>query len=99
VATSSADPGRKVIEQAPPSRLEEVLDAARRLPVCDRAAKLHALVARLQYAVRTGATTATVADALAGAATDALVDDPWVQFETVVRRFKGGEASSPIPHP
>src|SRR3954468_15466450 len=89
VATSSADPrGTTVTGAALRSGLDEVLDAARRLPVCDRAAKLHALIARLQDAVDQGATTAAVADALAVAAIDALVDDPWVQFEAAVRRFK-----------
>ena len=73
--------------QARPSGLEEVLDAARRLPVCDRAAKLHALIARLQHAVQTGETTATAAAALAAAAIDALADDPWVQFEATVRHL------------
>jgi len=82
------------------SGLEDVLDAARRLPVCDRAAKLHALIARLQYDARTGATTAAVADALAAAATEALVDDPWVQFEAVVRRFQAvPDPLSPISDP
>jgi hypothetical protein len=85
---------------ARPSGLEDVLDAARKLPVCDRAAKLHALIARLQYDVRTGATMTSVADALAAAATDALVDDPWVQFEAVVRRFQSiPDPRSPIPDP
>ena len=71
-----------MIGPARPPGLEDVLDAARRLPVCD---------ARLQDAVDTGATTAAVADALAAAAIDALVDDPWVQFEAVVRRFKAAQ--------
>ena len=91
MATSSADPGRLEIGPARPPGLEDVLDAARKLPVCDRAAKLHALIARLQDAVDTGATTAAVADALAAAAIDALVDDPWVQFEAAVRRFKAAQ--------
>src|SRR5689334_7495706 len=84
-----------VIEQTRPSGLDDVLEAARRLPVCDRAAKIHALIARLQYAVRTGATTTTVAEALAAAAADALADDPWVQFETAVRRLKAGHPLAP----
>jgi len=84
-----------VIEQMRPLGLDDVLEAARRLPVCDRAAKIHALIARLQYAVRTGATTTAVAEALAAAATDALVDDPWVQFETAVRSLKGGHPLAP----
>jgi len=91
-----------VTGQARPSGLEDLLDAARRLPVCDQTAKLHALIARLQYAAKAGETTAPVADALAAAATDALVDDPWVQFESVVRRFKSGHtlpSASPVPDP
>jgi len=90
VATSSADPGLLATGPERPPGLEDVLDAARKLPVCDRAAKLHALIARLQDAVDTGA-TAAVADALAAAAIDALVDDPWVQFEAAVRRFKAAQ--------
>jgi hypothetical protein len=95
-----------------PPGFEEVLDAARRLPVCDRAAKLHALIARLQDAVDQGTATAEVADALAASAIDALVDDPWVQFEAAVRRFKAAQelpianrqlpianSRSPIPDP
>src|SRR6478672_7438952 len=84
-----------VIEQTRPSGLDDVLEAARRLPVCDRAAKIHALIARLQYAVSTGAATTTVAEALATAAADALVDDPWVQFETAVRRLRAGHSLAP----
>ena len=85
-----------VIEQMRPSGLDDVLEAARQLPVCDRAAKIHALIARLQYAVSTGAaTTTTVAEALATAAADALVDDPWVQFEAAVRRLRAGHPFAP----
>jgi len=84
-----------VIEQTRPSGLDDVLEAARQLPVCDRAAKIHALIARLQYAVSTGAATMTVAEALATAAADALVDDPWVQFEAAVRRLRAGHPFAP----
>ena len=84
-----------VIEQMRPSGLDDVLEAARQLPVCDRAAKIHALIARLQYAVSTGAATMTVAEALATAAADALVDDPWVQFEAAVRRLRAGHPFAP----
>ena len=52
-----------VIEQTRPSGLDDVLEAARQLPVCDRAAKIHALIARLQYAVNTGAATTAPAQA------------------------------------
>lgn len=84
-----------VIEQTRPSGLDDVLEAARQLPVCDRAAKIHALIARLQYAVSTGAATTAVAEALATAAADALVDDPWVQFEAAVRRLRAGHPFAP----
>jgi len=90
-----ADPGPMVIEQPRPSGLDDVLEAARQLPVCDRAAKIHALIARLQHALKTGATTAAVADALSAAAVDALADDPWVHLEAVVRRLKAGHPLAP----
>ena len=67
----------------------DVLSAARRLPLCDGAAKLHALIARvLQTAEADGDLTSAV-DALASAASSALEEDPWVQFDRAVRRFKG----------
>ncbi len=80
------------------SRLEEVLDAARKLPVCDGAAKLHALVTRLQDAWRSGSDVAGHARELASAARAALADDPWVQFETVVQQFRASvtEPSTPM---
>src|SRR3954469_10543255 len=87
VATLDANPGSLVVKQPRPSGLEDILEAARRLPVCDRAAKIHAIIARLQYNVRTGTATSTVTDELAAAAADALADDPWVQFEAIVHRL------------
>jgi hypothetical protein len=69
------------------SELDDVLAAARRLPACDGAAKLHALIARLLEGIACGANVAPAADALAQAATAALVDDPWVQFEVAVRQY------------
>jgi hypothetical protein len=68
--------------------LEAVLFAASKLPVCDRAAKLHALVTRMRHAAETAAGAGAAADALAFAAAAALADDPWVQFQTEVRRFQ-----------
>ena len=82
-------------DQARPSELDEVIEAARRLPLCDRSAKLHALLLRLMYSAQTGDPLAPVADALASAATGALVDDPWVQFESAVRRFTAGHPLAP----
>jgi hypothetical protein len=74
---------------------QEVLQAALRLPVCDRAAKLHALIARVTNAIETGSPIGPVADALASAATEALTDDPWVQFDSAARRFKAGHPLAP----
>jgi hypothetical protein len=74
---------------------QEVLQAALRLPVCDRAAKLHALIARVMNAIETGSPVGPVAEALASAATEALADDPWVQFESAARRFKSGHPLAP----
>ena len=78
-----------------PFELDDVLEAARRLPLCDRSAKLHALLARLQHSVETGEALAPILDALASAATEALVHDPWVQFESAVSRFKAGHPLAP----
>jgi len=67
------------------AELDAVLAAALRLPVCDDAAKLHALIERVLHAVDGGLTPA--AEALAVAAAQALNHDPWVQFELAARRF------------
>jgi hypothetical protein len=75
------------------SDLEQLCTAACRLPLCDDAAKLHALVARLLEAVHTGGNVAAVADALTSAASAALEHDPWVQFEIAARAFAERAAS------
>jgi hypothetical protein len=66
--------------------LDDVLAAARRLPVCDRAAKLHALVTRLVQAHPAG-DVASAAEALADASAAALADDPWAQFAKLTRHY------------
>jgi hypothetical protein len=77
--------------------LQDLIEAAGRLPVCDRAAKLHALIARLIHVTSTGGSIAPVANALAAAAVEALLDDPWVQFEMASRRFTAGHPIAPAP--
>lgn len=84
------------------SELEALLAAAGKLPVCDGAAKLHALLARLTDAVESGVNVAAAAEALASAATASLVNDPWVQFELAARAFLDhsvppAAASTPSP--
>jgi hypothetical protein len=69
------------------SELDTLLAAAGKLPLCDGAAKLHALLARLTDAVQSGANVAPAARALASAATESLAEDPWVQFELAARAF------------
>jgi hypothetical protein len=72
------------------SELDELLAAAARLPVCDSAAKLHALLGRVVQSAQTGSLAADVlpaARALASAATASLAHDPWVQFEAATRAF------------
>jgi hypothetical protein len=70
-----------------PPEFDELIAAEQGLPDCDRAAKLHALVARLLHSVRTGADPAAAAEALAAAAVAALAEDPWVRFEIAVRQI------------
>ena len=53
------------------------------------AAKLHALVARVQSVIEQQQDPLTTAEALATAATDALERDPWVQFERAAQRLLG----------
>ncbi len=76
------------------AELDDLRAAAQRLPACDRAAKLHALVARVAEATRTGEQVAPAAEALVAAVTAALADDPWVQFEAAARAFHA-RVSSP----
>ncbi len=68
--------------------LDDVLAAARRLPVCDDAAKLHALIARILQAADAGGDLREAVDALATAASAALDNDPWVQFGKAVGRLQ-----------
>jgi hypothetical protein len=66
--------------------LEAAHAAAARLPPCDRAARLHALLTRIQPTID-DSTTAASASELARAAVAALEDDPWAQFELAARRL------------
>ena len=70
------------------TELDDVLAAARRLPVCDGAAKLHALIARVLQTAQSGGNISSAVDALASAAAAALDDDPWVQFDKAVGRLQ-----------
>jgi hypothetical protein len=65
--------------------LEQVIAAARRLPECDGAAKLHALVARVCEVTQAGGSIDDAAETLAAAARAALDEDPWVRFEAAAR--------------
>ena len=69
------------------AELEELHAFARKLPDCDGAAKLHALLARLTQVLQSGGNVAPAASALAAAATASLTADPWVQFENAARAF------------
>lgn len=65
-------------------------ELARKLPECDRAAKLRALLARVTEVDEqgdAGALTAA-ADALAASAAEALADDPWSAFEVAARQLR-----------
>jgi hypothetical protein len=68
--------------------LEDLVTAASKLPTCDRAARLHALLARLVLVTRRGEAAASCANELASAATEALEHDPWVLFERAARRVE-----------
>jgi hypothetical protein len=70
-----------------PAALDDLLRAAAKLPVCDGAAKLHALVARVQSVIEQQQDPLSTTEALASAATDALEHDPWVQFERAAQRL------------
>jgi hypothetical protein len=77
------------VSNAVPSwfELEDLLAAAGRLPVCNSAAKLHALVGRVVQSIQTGGDVVPAAEALASAAAASLADDPWVQFDGAARAF------------
>lgn len=59
--------------------LVALTDASSRLPVCDRAAKLHAALARLRSAGDT-LTVSAAARSLLVESELALEDDPWLRF-------------------
>ena len=67
-----------------------LLELARHLPECDRAARLRALLARLVDVDGQGdaAAVAAAADALAASAAEALADDPWTAFELAARELR-----------
>jgi len=67
--------------------LNAVRATAARLPSCDRAARLHALLARVGSQTDNGSAVATSATELVRLAVAALEDDPWVQFEKAARRL------------
>lgn len=71
----------------PDVELRAVLEASRRLPLCDRAAKLHALVVRVVETIDSP-TPLPAIDTLASAALEALADDPWFQFNAAVERLR-----------
>lgn len=68
--------------------LENARVAAAKLPVCDGAARLHALFARVVTALENGENPTHGADELLLAATDALERDPWTQFERAARALQ-----------
>lgn len=67
--------------------LDDLLRTAAKLPVCDGAAKLHALVARVQSVIEQQQDPLRTTEALARAATEALEHDPWVQFERAAQHL------------
>jgi hypothetical protein len=67
--------------------LDLVRATAARLPPCDRAAHLHAMVVRIASSTDNGSSLAITATELARLAATALDDDPWVQFERAARQL------------
>lgn len=67
------------VSEAFASAFGAVLDAAARLPVCDRAAKLHASLHRITEAADAAHAREAVR-ALVRASELALQDDPWTRF-------------------
>jgi len=74
-------------------------ELARKLPECDRAAKLRALLARVvDVDARADTQALTVAaDELAASAVEALADDPWSAFEAAAANCD--RACSPVRCP
>ena len=67
------------VSEAFASAVGALLEAAARLPVCDRAAKLHAAVHRITEAADAAQAREAVR-ALVRASELALQDDPWTRF-------------------
>ena len=78
---------RSAVNSADVVSLQEL---ARKLPECDRAAKLRALLARVADVEVQGGTHAltAAADELAASAAEALADDPWAAFEVAARQLR-----------
>jgi hypothetical protein len=74
------------VSEAFASALGALLDAAARLPVCDRAAKLHASLHRITEAADTAQVREAVR-ALMRASELALQDDPWTRFHAAAMRM------------
>lgn len=68
------------------SALGAAIDAAARLPVCDRAAKLHAGLHRVAEAVDIAQAQAG-ARSLVEASQQALLEDPWMRFHDAAVRL------------
>ena len=78
-------------------RLDELLRAAAKLPVCDGAAKLHALLARVEDLIEQRQDPTSSIESLARAATEALDRDPWVQFERAAERLRSALPTAAAP--
>jgi hypothetical protein len=76
---------------------DAVKAAEARLPDCDRAVRLHALVDRVSRSSSEGLALDDSTEQLVAAALAALADDPWVQFEHAVRRLRAAVTESPVP--
>jgi hypothetical protein len=76
--------------------IDDVLRAAAKLPACDGAAKLHALVARVLGAIEQRQDPASSIEALARGAAEALEHDPWVQFERAAGRLRAAAPATAL---
>ena len=75
--------------------VEQMADVVRRLPQCDRAAKLRVLVSRVRTAVIEGGDLEGARSALADASARALEDDPWAQLDCLVQHLKQRDLPEP----
>ena len=87
---------RPAVNSADVVSLQEL---ARKLPECDRAAKLRALLARVvDVDVQGDAPALTAAAAeLAASAEEALADDPWSAFEVAARQLRSRTHAGAVP--